>query len=944
MRRLFDYKASITTVRVLTLEVCLILASLAVFAHAQSWNRMDSGVTHDLNDVWGSSASDVFAVGMTWRGDRYEGTVMHYDGAAWSSMPGFAGGSSLYGVWGSSGSDVFAVGDLGTILHYDGQNWSRMDSGTTHNLRDVWGTAGNDVFAVGGTYHWTGHPGYYHSAILHYDGVTWKQVFERGATGGGSPVAVWGSSGRDVFVVGMEGTILHYDGTDWGQITTQARWLFGVWGSSSSDVFAVGDRILHNDGVVWSEMPRLDENTYLHAVWASDGGEVFAVGDAGTILHFDGVAWRPMNSGSTHRLSSVWGSAGGDVFAVGDYGTILHYGGPPWSQMDSGTTRQLYDVWGSAGSDVFAVGGGYRKDGTILHYDGTGWSQMASFENVALHGVWGSSGNDVFAVGDQGAIFHYNGETWTRMESSVTHDLYDVWGSSGNDVFAVGGTYHWIGPGQPVYYESVILHCDGVVWRQVWTQATGPGVPNTVWGSSSRDVFVVGTEGMILHYDGAAWRWMTTSSYFLRGVWGSSSSDVFAVGDRILHYDGAIWTEMAVGYPCRYGVWGSGARDVLMVGTEGMILHYNGVVWSQMSSSPNATLRSVWGSWGGDVFAVGEAGTILHYFVSDCPPQASVASGPGSVAAGQSYSISWTDTSPENVYLVEEATNDRFARAQSWVVNGTSRSFVHADAGTYYYRVLARVRCSGAETDSPWSNVAQTEIRPAGTLVLRDNRFTVAVNWRTAEGSSGEGVAVGVSGDSGYFWFFGPENVEVFVKLLDGRAVNGYFWFFYGALTNIQYTLIVTDTQTGNVRTYYNLQGVQAGGHDIYAFPGSTSSYSLFPDSLEGLPHLGGPAFYAQDRFSIEVSWTTPGGASGSGTAMPLTSDSGYFWFFDGSNVELVVKMVDGRGVNSHFWFFYGSLTDIQFTITVTDTTTGATRSYHGQQGVQQSGYDLNAF
>jgi len=48
--------------------------------------------------------------------------------------------------------------------------------------------------------------------------------------------------------------------------------------------------------------------------------------------------------------------------------------------------------------------------------------------------------------------------------------------------------------------------------------------------------------------------------------------------------------------------------------------------------------------------------------------------------------------------------------------------------------------------------------------------------------------------------------------------------------------------------------------------------------------------------------------------------------------------------VNSHFWFFYGSLTDIQITITVTDQTTGVSRVYTGQQGAQQSGFDLMAF
>ena len=53
------------------------------------------------------------------------------------------------GVWGSSGSDVFAVGECGTILHYDGSELVAMSSGTTRALYGVWGSSGSDVFAVG---------------------------------------------------------------------------------------------------------------------------------------------------------------------------------------------------------------------------------------------------------------------------------------------------------------------------------------------------------------------------------------------------------------------------------------------------------------------------------------------------------------------------------------------------------------------------------------------------------------------------------------------------------------------------------------------------------------------------------------------------------------------------------------------------------------------------
>ena len=77
-------------------------------------------------------------------------------------------------------------------------------------------------------------------------------------------------------------------------------------------------------------------------------------------------------------------------------------------------------------------------------------------------------------------------------------------------------------------------------------------------------------------------------------------------------------------------------------------------------------------------------------------------------------------------------------------------------------------------------------------------------------------------------------------------------------------------------------------------------------------------------RFQVRVNWSVPSqGTSGAGMAVPLTSDTGYLWFFSSNNVELVIKVVDGRAFNSRFWVFYGALSDVEYTITVTDTQTG---------------------
>ena len=56
------------------------------------------------------------------------------------------------------------------------------------------------------------------------------------------------------------------------------------------------------------------------------------------------------------------------------------------------------------------------------------------------------------------------------------------------------------------------------------------------------------------------------------------------------------------------------------------------------------------------------------------------------------------------------------------------------------------------------------------------------------------------------------------VKALDGRPVNGHFWLFYGALSNVEYTLTVTDTQTGKIKTYTNPSGRFASVADTQAF------------------------------------------------------------------------------------------------------------------------------
>ena len=87
-------------------------------------------------------------------------------------------------------------------------------------------------------------------------------------------------------------------------------------------------------------------------------------------------------------------------------------------------------------------------------------------------------------------------------------------------------------------------------------------------------------------------------------------------------------------------------------------------------------------------------------------------------------------------------------------------------------------------------------------------------------------------------------------------------------------------------------------------------------------------------RFQVRAEWLIPSqGTSGQGRAVPLTDDTGTFWFFEASSVEVVVKVLDACSLNGHSWVFAGGLTNVGVTLTVTDLQTDVAKSYTNSAG-----------
>ena len=223
----------------------------------------------------------------------------------------------------------------------------------------------------------------------------------------------------------------------------------------------------------------------------------------------------------------------------------------------------------------------------------------------------------------------------------------------------------------------------------------------------------------------------------------------------------------------------------------------------------------------------------------------------------------------------------------------------------------------------------------ATRLCLAGNRYAVELfGGRRGEPATTPGTARSLGDRSGYFslpFVTGDAELpEVVVKILghgalglDGSPV------FYTSLTTLPYRLIVTDAQTGATQTYdsntaHPLCGAVDVAFELDAAPAPVLRAGASAESA--LPLLNG-------RFSVTLEARRAStGATSAGRAIASSDRYGFFtlpgFTSDPTLPEIIVKMLDFRSITGSFLFFYTGLTSLDYTLTVTDTVTGAVRTY----------------
>lgn len=236
------------------------------------------------------------------------------------------------------------------------------------------------------------------------------------------------------------------------------------------------------------------------------------------------------------------------------------------------------------------------------------------------------------------------------------------------------------------------------------------------------------------------------------------------------------------------------------------------------------------------------------------------------------------------------------------------------------------------------------------TLPLADGRFEACARFRAYAGESGSGQAAPLQRDTGAFWFFDPDNPELILKVLDGCGVNERFWVFAAGLTDVEVGLGIVDSASGSTWTTQTALGVPFGPvEDVEALatcagagaaeaPGRAPPLSGNGGGMVSVPEARAeaPGACVADadtlclrggRFRVEASFDSGQGLAGPAQAVPLSDESGLFWFFWPENLELFVKVLDGCIPFERYWVFAAGLTNVGVDLAVVDTWAGATWS-----------------
>ena len=361
------------------------------------------------------------------------------------------------------------------------------------------------------------------------------------------------------------------------------------------------------------------------------------------------------------------------------------------------------------------------------------------------------------------------------------------------------------------------------------------------------------------------------------------------------------------------------------------------------------------------------------------PPPGDLPSAPTDVSVlatgSTSVKVTWTDTSDDEhgFHVLARSAGAGWRTVAEAPANAESADVDGLRAGARYdFRVRAWNRSGGRNsgvTTIVLSGAEYTDCVPSAAQIAFEHGFTVSMcveyekdGETIVEDAKNYGLE---SRESGILYFFDRDNAEVLVKVLDTCAISDYRWVYVAPVTDLAFNLYVDETATGERWTHRNPKGgaTATTRSDNLAFPcaplgsavasargGGATGVELvssgFPDTRSSVPAAppmaSGPApvGVAQTIRAGEATGCEPtpvatlaGGYTVNmcveylkdGTSQVTAAkdfgldsqQSGLLYFFQPSNAEVLIKVLDACQVNGHRWVYVAPVTDLAFNLTV---------------------------
>jgi hypothetical protein len=309
-------------------------------------------------------------------------------------------------------AEIFILGANGTdaatatavVMRGSGANFTFTPIGTGLPVA-IWGTSASDVWVVAIT---SDAQNTQLSWMRHWDGVSWSQPVNFA----GNVQAIWGDAPTNYWAVTNGGGAYHWTGSSWGSVQTviSGAVFSQIWGNNTTNIWALaGNQMARGNGLnVWDVTTRSDFTASPLSISGRASGQMFSGGAQPSgmpaVLHWDGTQYSvtPLGaSGDCGAVAGVWAGPD-DAWAIANvYANSCLFGG-------------VSNVWKRPNGGTWALVGPLPTGG-------------------ANRGLFGTSNRDLYAIGSSGgtvALHHYDGATWTApYKPSGLTAMWAVWGT-----------------------------------------------------------------------------------------------------------------------------------------------------------------------------------------------------------------------------------------------------------------------------------------------------------------------------------------------------------------------------------------------------------------------------------------------------------------------------------------------------------------------------------